>query len=109
MTSGVPTATHDKKAHAAKPSEKDVMTRLADAGEDALQRFAQLPGGQRALTAFHDLRTRVDELGKKVRGIDALEARVAKLEKEIAALKKPKAATRSTATRSSAKRSSPSS
>ncbi len=39
--------------------------------------------------AFNDLRARVDELGKKVRGIDALEARVAKLEREIAGLKKP--------------------
>ena len=32
----------------------------------------------------------MDELGKKVRGIDALEERVAKLEKDVAALKKPK-------------------
>jgi cell division protein FtsB len=38
----------------------------------------------------HDLRTRVDDLAKKVRGIDALEARVAKLEKEVATLRKPK-------------------
>ena len=39
---------------------------------------------------MNDLRTRVDDLAKKVRGIDALEARVAKLEKELAALKKAK-------------------
>jgi uncharacterized protein YceH (UPF0502 family) len=68
--------------------DKDFVTRLADAGEDALQRFAELPGGQRALTAFNDLRTRVDDLGKKVRGIDALEARVVKLEKQVAELKR---------------------
>lgn len=89
-----------------KPSEKagerDLMARLADAGEDAIQRIAELPGGQRALTAFNDLRARVDELTKKVRGIDALEVRVAKLEKEVAALKKPKtAARRSTASKPS--------
>jgi hypothetical protein len=42
----------------------------------------------------NDLRTRVDELGKKVRGIDALEERVAKLEKELATLKKAKAPAR---------------
>jgi hypothetical protein len=86
--------TGSRKADADKAQEKDLMARLADAGEDALQRLADLPGGHRALTAFNDLRTRVDELGKKVRGIDALEARVAKLEKEVAALKRPKAATR---------------
>ncbi len=71
-------------------AEKDFVTRLADAGEEALQRLADLPGGQKAVTAVHDLRTRVDDLTKKVRGIDALEARVAKLEKEIATLKKAK-------------------
>ena len=80
-------------------SEKDFVTRLADAGEEALQRIADLPGGQKALTAYNDLKTRVDELGKKVRGIDALEARVAKLEKEVTALKKAKPPARQHASR----------
>ena len=79
--------------------EKDFVTRLADAGEEALQRIADLPGGQKALTAVNDLRTRVDELTKKVRGIDELEARVAKLEKEVAALKKAKTPARRPAPR----------
>jgi uncharacterized protein YceH (UPF0502 family) len=79
--------------------DKDFVTRLADAGEEALQRLAELPGGQKALTAVNDLRTRVDDLTKKVRGIDALEARVAKLEKELAALKKAKAPARRQAPR----------
>ena len=86
-------------ANSAKLGEKDLMTRLADAGEEALQRLAELPGGQRALTAVNDLRARVDDLAKKVRGIDALEARVAKLEKELAALKKAKAPARRSTTR----------
>jgi uncharacterized protein YceH (UPF0502 family) len=77
--------------------DKDLISRLADAGEEALQRLSELPGGQRAVSAVNDLRTRVDDLTKKVRGIDALEARIAKLEKELAALKKSKApSTRST-------------
>jgi hypothetical protein len=80
-------------------SDKDFVARLADAGEEALQRLAELPGGQKALTAYNDLRTRVDDLGKKVRGIDALEARVAKLEKELAALKRAKAPARQPAPR----------
>lgn len=79
--------------------DKDFVTRLADAGEEALQRLTELPGGQRALTAFSDLRTRVDDLSKKVRGIDELEVRVAKLEKEVAALKKAKAPARRQAPR----------
>ena len=63
--------TKDKKP----TTEKDFVTRLADAGEEALHRLADLPGGQKALTAVNDLRARVDDLAKKVRGIDALEAR----------------------------------
>jgi uncharacterized protein YceH (UPF0502 family) len=70
--------------------DKDFVTRLADKGEEALQRLAELPGGQKAMTAMNDLRARVDELAKKVRGLDTLEARVVKLEKEVAALKKAK-------------------
>ena len=84
------------KADTSKTKDKDLVARLADAGEEALARVAELPGGSRALNAFNDLRTRVDELSKKVRGIDALEARVAKLEKEVAALKKPKTSARTT-------------
>jgi peptidoglycan hydrolase CwlO-like protein len=40
------------------------------------------------LKGLNDLRERVDDLGKKVRGIDVLEARIGKLEKELAALKR---------------------
>jgi uncharacterized small protein (DUF1192 family) len=78
--------------------DKDVIARLANRGEDVLQRLSDLPGGTKALKAFNDLRERVDELAKKVRGIDALEARIAMLEKEVAALKgKPASRTRSAA------------
>ena len=66
----------------------DVIGRLAARGEDALNRLAELPGGTKAMKAFNDLRQRVDELSKKVRGIDALERRVARLEKELAAIKR---------------------
>jgi hypothetical protein len=95
MTNGMATGTGTRKTESAKAEDKDFVARLADAGEEALQRLAELPGGTRALNAFNDLRSRVDELGKKVRGIDALEVRVAKLEKDVAALKKPKSAARS--------------
>ena len=67
---------------------EDVITRLASKGEEAIRRIVDLPGGQRALEAFNELKLRVDDLSKKVRGVDELEQRVAKLEKEIAALKR---------------------
>ena len=75
--------------------DRDLIARLADRGEQTIAKLADLPGGTKALKAVNDLRVRVDELGKKVRGIDELEKRVAKLERELAkkgaARQKPKA------------------
>jgi hypothetical protein len=86
-------ATRSAKSQAkAKAQSKAFVARLTDAGEEAIQRIADLPGGQRALGAFNELRGRVDELGKKVRGIEELERRIAKLEKQVADLKVPKRA-----------------
>ena len=82
-----------------KPEQDDLIARLAGRGDETLQKLKDLPGGTRAAKAFNDLRTRVDEMGKKVRGIDALEARVAKLEKEVATLKKAKTPARRQAPR----------
>jgi uncharacterized protein (DUF3084 family) len=67
--------------------DRDMIARLAERGEQTIARLADLPGGHKALQAVNDLRARVDELGKKVRGIDVLEQRVETLETEIAALK----------------------
>jgi phage shock protein A len=85
-------------AKGTKGKEKDVLGRLADRGEEALQKIAELPGGTKALKTFNELRDRVDDLSKKVRGIDKLEERIDKLEKELAALKRSKPATMRTAT-----------
>ena len=70
------------------PKDEDVIARLATKGEQAINRLADLPGGTKALQMFNDLRVRVDDLSRKVRGIDELEQRVAKLEKELAALRR---------------------
>src|SRR5918992_6396311 len=82
------TSRRRRAAAGARLGQKDLVSRLADAGEEALQRIAELPGGPRAVGAFNDLRNRVDDLSKKVRGIDELEDRVTKLEKELASLKR---------------------
>lgn len=71
-----------------KKKSNDALGDLASRGQDALHRLTDLPGGTKALQAFNDLRARVDELGKRVRGVDALEERIAKLEREVAALKR---------------------
>ena len=87
-----------------KTQSKAFVSRLTDAGEEAIQKLAELPGGSRALTAINELRTRVDDLGKKVRGIDELERRIARLEPQVADHKPSR---RPTARRTSTRRSSP--
>jgi hypothetical protein len=82
MSEATETPTETPKA------DRDVIARLADRGEQTLARLAELPGGTKAMKAMNDLRMRVDELGKKVRGIDDLERRVGKLEKELASVKR---------------------
>lgn len=72
----------------ARAPQKDLLSRLADAGEEAIQKLADMPGAQRAVEAAGGLRDRLDELQKRVRGMEELERRVAKLEKELAALKR---------------------
>jgi hypothetical protein len=89
-----------------KQDDKDTLARLASKGEATLQKLVELPGGTKAVQAFNDLRIRVDDLGRKVRGIDALERRVHALEKEVAALKRAQKA-KPAAARKAAPRKSP--
>ena len=83
--------------------QKDVITRLAESGEEALHRIADLPGGTRVVEAANVLRERVDELSKRIRSLDPLEKRVAELERKLDELSKP---ARSTARRPTTKASS---
>ena len=89
----------------AKESDKDLLARLADAGEDALRRLTEAPGMDRALAYAKQTRKQLDELTKRVQGINALEARIAKLEKQVASLSKESA---SSSKRSPARKAPPS-
>ena len=62
---------------------QDLLSRLADRGEEAIQRLAEAPGANRFVDAATGLRDRVDELQKRVRGIDAIERRVEVLERRL--------------------------
>jgi len=67
---------------------RDLLSRLADAGEEAIKRLGDAPGANRVAEVVTTLRDRVDELQKKVRGLDELEQRVDALEKRLAAVEK---------------------
>jgi hypothetical protein len=78
---------------------KDLLTMLADRGEEAIQRLADAPGADRLLNAAQALRDRVDEMQKRLRGLDAIERRVAELEKRVDALSAPRTPPKSTTPR----------
>ena len=84
---------------------QDLLGRLADMGEEAIQKLADAPGADKALTALNGLRERVDELQKRVRGIEELEKRLAALEKKVDRLAKGSSSTRAPARGGPAKKS----
>jgi hypothetical protein len=71
---------------------KDLLTRLADRGEEAIQRLSDAPGADRLLGVAQSLRDRMDEMQRRVRGLDELERRVAELERRVDELSAPSAA-----------------
>jgi hypothetical protein len=67
----------------AKTQQKDILTRFQDLGSEALHRLADVPGGSRLVEVANETKSRLDEMQKKLRGLDELEKRVAKLEKQL--------------------------
>ena len=70
--------------------KQDLLTRLADLSEGAIQRLSEAPGADRALQALKGLGDKVDELQRRTRGFEELEKRLATLEKRVDSLTKPK-------------------
>lgn len=88
----------------------DLLSKLTDAGEEAINRLHDAPGADRLLAVATNMRDRVDELTKKVRGIDAMEKRLRDLERQVEKLSggakktasRSRSAAKSTASRSRA-------
>ena len=74
----------------AQTRQRDILGKLADAGEEALSRVAGSQATARVLETLNGLRERIDDLQKRMVGFDRLEKRVSKLEKTVAELQKPK-------------------
>ena len=70
---------------------KDLLGKLAEAGEEALHKLADVPGGSKVLEAVNGMRARLDDVSKKLRALDPLERRVAELERRLKALESPQA------------------
>ena len=85
--------------------QKDILARVQDLGSEALQRLTEVPGGSKLVEMANETRTRLDEMQKKLRGLDELEKRVARLERELAT--RPAASTAPKRTASARKPAAP--
>jgi hypothetical protein len=63
--------------------KQSIVDRLADLGEEAIQRIGNAPGGDKVLAAMAGTRDRLDDLQKRVRGLEALDKRVDAMERRL--------------------------
>ena len=68
---------------------KDLLARLTDLSEGAIQRISEAPGAEKAYQALKALGDRVDDLQRRMRGFEELEKRLTALEKRVDAMAKP--------------------
>ena len=67
----------------ASEANKDILTRLADRGEQVVGRITDLPGAKAIMDSTTSLGKRLDEVQKRLRSIDPLEKRVTAVEKRL--------------------------
>lgn len=65
---------------------KDLLSKLTDRGEGVIGKITELPGAQGLMDAVGNLPERLDDLTKRVRGLDALEKRIEELERRVSEL-----------------------
>jgi hypothetical protein len=70
-------------------AQRDLISRLADRGEEVLSKFAETPGATRVLELLNSTRERMDDLQKRVMGLENLERRLDELEKRFDKLDSP--------------------
>lgn len=85
----------------AEPKRNDLLGRLAELSEEAMNRLQDAPGGDRVVGTMNAMRDRVDELQRRVRGIDELERRLSALERKVDKLAKSASATPARSAKSS--------
>jgi hypothetical protein len=71
---------------------RNPLNQLASVGEDLLEKASQNPRTAKIVQSANDARNRVDDLAKRVRGLEALEKRIAELESRVQKLETKKSA-----------------
>ena len=72
----------------AEEKRTDLIGKLAELSEEAIHRLQDAPGGDRVVGTMNAMKDRLDDLQRRVRGIDELEARLTALERKIDKLSK---------------------
>jgi len=62
---------------------KSTLDRLTSLGEEVIGKASQNPNVARVVGAASQLKDRVDDLSKRVRGLEAMEKRIAELEARL--------------------------
>ena len=62
---------------------KSTLDRLTSLGQEVIGKASQNPNLARVVGAATQLKDRVDDLSKRVRGLEAMEKRIAELEQRI--------------------------
>jgi polyhydroxyalkanoate synthesis regulator phasin len=65
---------------------KSTIDRLTSLGEEVIGKASQNPTANRVLQSAMQMKERVDDLSKRVRGLEAMEKQIAELEKRVAKL-----------------------
>jgi TolA-binding protein len=78
---------------------RNPIAQLASLGEEVLDKASQNPTTARVVNAAVQLKERVDDLAKRVRGLEALEQRLAQLEGRVEQLEGTGAAPKKPATK----------
>lgn len=95
----------------ARGTQKNIVEKLADVGEEAIQRLGNTPGAERIVGALGSVRDSMDDLQKRVRGLEGLDKRLGALERRLDKLegKSTSSSSRSRKTSSTSKRKTSSS
>jgi polyhydroxyalkanoate synthesis regulator phasin len=72
----------------AEEKRTDLIGKLAELSEEAIHRLQDAPGGDRVVGTMNAMKDRLDDLQRRVRGIDELEARLTALERKVDKLSK---------------------
>lgn len=67
---------------------RNPLSQLASLGEEALGKLAQNPTTHRAVQSALQLKDRVDDLSKRVRGLESMDKRFAAIERRLDKLEK---------------------